>query len=125
MTRVHVVYDGLCLFCIRSLNVVRVLDRRDVVAYHDASDRDAVTERFPSLVDAELDAAMYAIDTRGRAYAGFFAFRRVARELPAAWPLLPLLHLPGAGFVGSRVYALIARNRSRLGCRIEEAARDA
>jgi predicted DCC family thiol-disulfide oxidoreductase YuxK len=115
-----VIYDGLCLFCIRSLSVLRALDRRGKLEFHDANERARVVARFPVLDGVDLDAAMYAVDTRGRAYAGFYAFRRIARELPPAWPLLPLLHFPGMGFVGSRVYGLIARSRSRLGCRVDD-----
>lgn len=116
---VDVVYDGLCRFCVRSLDVVRRFDTRNAVRLHDANDAAAVRTRFPSLRDADFDEAMYAVDAAGRTYAGFFAFRRLARELPAAWPLLPLLHLPGAAAVGTRVYALVARNRRRLGCRVD------
>jgi predicted DCC family thiol-disulfide oxidoreductase YuxK len=118
--KVAVVYDGLCLFCIRSLRVLRAIDTRGRLEFHDANERDRVVSRFPVLDGVDLDAAMYAVDAGGRAYAGFYAFRRIARELPPAWLLLPLLHFPGMGFVGSRVYGLIARNRSRLGCRVDD-----
>jgi predicted DCC family thiol-disulfide oxidoreductase YuxK len=113
-----VVYDGLCRFCVRSLSAVQMLDSRHVLRLHDANDRVAVAERFPTLRNVDLDAAMYVVDGSGRSYAGFYAFRRIARALPLAWPLLPLLHLPGASAVGTRIYALVARNRRRLGCRV-------
>jgi predicted DCC family thiol-disulfide oxidoreductase YuxK len=120
--KVAVIYDGLCLFCIRSLRVLRALDTRGRLEFHDANERDRVRSTFPELEGVDLDAAMYTVDSQGRAYAGFYAFRRVARELPPAWAVLPLLHFPGMGFVGSRVYGLIARNRKRLGCRVDEGA---
>jgi len=115
---VDVVYDGLCRFCIRSLALVQAIDTRSALRLHDANDRSAVLERFPALRDADFDAAMYAVDADGRTYEGFYAFRRIAHALPLAWPLVPLLHLPGAGALGSRAYALVARNRRRLGCRV-------
>jgi len=115
---IDVVYDGLCRFCIRSLAVVRLLDLQGVLRLHDANDRAQVLRRFPMLRDVDLDAEMYVVDEQGRAYAGFYAFRRLARALPLAWPLVPLLHLPGVSAVGTRVYALVARNRRRLGCRV-------
>jgi predicted DCC family thiol-disulfide oxidoreductase YuxK len=113
-----VVYDGLCRFCIRSLAVVQALDLRGALRLHDANDRAAVLERFPMLRDADLDAEMYVVDGAGRPYGGFHAFRRIARALPLAWPLVPLLYLPGMSAAGTRVYALVARNRRQLGCRV-------
>jgi hypothetical protein len=47
---------------------------------------------------------------------GFFAFRRILWESPLMWPLIPLFYFPGAGIVGPRVYAWVARNRRRFGC---------
>jgi predicted DCC family thiol-disulfide oxidoreductase YuxK len=119
---IDVVYDGLCLFCIRSLRVVRALDVRHTLAFHDANERARVLARFPELRDADLDDAMFVVDERRRVYRGFYAFRRIARSTPLTWPLVPLLHLPGVGLLGERVYALVARNRSRLGCRVDDTA---
>jgi predicted DCC family thiol-disulfide oxidoreductase YuxK len=117
---VDVVYDGLCRFCVRSIRVVRSLDVLGRVSFHDANEREAVVAALPALADADLDDAMYAIDGGGRRYRGFYAFRRLTRALPALWWLVPLLYFPGVSFVGERVYGYVARNRSRLGCRIED-----
>ena len=123
---VAVVYDGLCLLCIRSIGVLRATDVRGRLTFHDASDRATVLGAFPALRGADLDDAMYAVDQRGHVYRGFFAFRRLAWTTPFGWLLLPVLYLPGAGRVGQRVYELIARNRTRIGCRVDgPEARDA
>jgi predicted DCC family thiol-disulfide oxidoreductase YuxK len=119
---VHLVYDGLCLFCIRSLRVVRALDVRHVLEFHDANDCVQVLERFPQLARVDLDAAMYAVDARERVYAGFYAFRRIAWTTPLLWWLLPILYFPGFHIVGVKAYALIAENRSRMGCRVDPKA---
>ena len=118
--RVDVVYDGLCRFCVRTIRVMQSLDVLGRVSVHDANDRKAVVATFPALADADLDDAMYATDATGRSYRGFYAFRRLLWALPAVWWLIPLLYLPGVGFIGERVYGYVARNRSRLGCRIED-----
>lgn len=123
--RVDVVYDGLCLLCRRSMKALKALDRRHSLAYHDANDRDSVVQRFPVLEDADLEAAMYAVDRAGRAYRGFYAFRRIARTLPLLWWSLPLLYFPGVNVVGERLYESVARNRGRMGCRVDGPARDA
>jgi predicted DCC family thiol-disulfide oxidoreductase YuxK len=114
---VHVIYDGGCGFCVRSLRLVRRLDVRRALRFHDAADRERVTAEFPGLSTAELDEAMYAVDGRGETFRGFFAFRRLLWVSPLLWPLLPLFYCPGARVYGPRVYAWVARNRSRLGCR--------
>lgn len=122
---VTVVYDGLCLLCRRSIRVLRIVDVGRKLVYLDANDRGDVTQRYPSLVDADLDAAMYAVDDRGRSYRGFYAFRRIAWTTPVGWLLLPLLYLPGVSLVGERAYEAVARNRSRMGCRVDDSLRDA
>jgi predicted DCC family thiol-disulfide oxidoreductase YuxK len=114
---IHVIYDGGCGFCVRSLRLVRCLDIRRALRYHDATDREGVVARFPILAGAELDDAMYAVDGRGEIFRGFFAFRRLVWASPLTWPLLLLFYCPGAGILGPRVYAWVARNRSRFGCR--------
>jgi predicted DCC family thiol-disulfide oxidoreductase YuxK len=124
-TKVNIVYDGLCLFCLRSLGIVRALDIHGVLEFQDANDRQTVLRRFPQLADVDLDDAMYAVDDQGRVYSGFYAFRRIARTSPLQWPLYAALHFPGMSIVGERVYALVARNRRRLGCRIDTKPEDA
>ena len=116
---IAVIYDGLCTFCLRSLRVVRALDVRHVLQFHDANERLQVLERFPQLAGVDLDAAMYAVDARGRVYAGFYAFRRIAWSTPLTWWLLPILYFPGVSLVGAKAYELIAANRSRMGCRVD------
>ncbi len=62
---------------------------------------------------------MFAVAPDGRVTRGFFAFRRIAREVPLMWPLLPLLYFPGSGLIGPPAYAWVARNRRRFGCESE------
>ena len=114
---ISVVYDGQCGFCVRSLRIVRALDVWGLLRFVDGTDRPQVEARFPGLSDADLDGAMYAVGDGGRTYRGFFAFRRLLWSSPLLWPLLPIFYLPGARWVGPRVYAWIARNRRSLGCR--------
>jgi predicted DCC family thiol-disulfide oxidoreductase YuxK len=112
----HLIYDGQCGFCRRSLRLCVALDVRRRLRLHDATDRAAVVARFPMLADADFDDAMFAVAPDGRVYRGFFAFRRVLRESPLMWPLLPIFYLPFSGTLGPRAYGWVARNRHRLGC---------
>ena len=115
----HLIYDGQCGFCIRALKVCQALDVRRRFAYHDGNARQQVHARFPQLAGADFEHAMFAVAPDGRAYRGFFAFRRLAWESPLLWPLLPLLYFPGSSWIGPQVYAWIARNRRRFGCESE------
>ena len=114
--RVHVIYDAQCGLCIRSLALLRTADFRKVLRFHDGNDRSAVEARFPVLRGANLDEAMWVVTPDGRAHPGFFALRRLLAVSPATWPLLAFFYLPGASWIGRRVYAWVARNRRRFGC---------
>jgi predicted DCC family thiol-disulfide oxidoreductase YuxK len=118
---VNIIYDGQCGFCIRSLKVVRAFDVRGALRLYDAHNPET-TERFPVLEGADVDEAMFAVAEGEEPYRGFFAFRRILWTSPLMWPLLLLFYFPGASFFGPRVYAAVARNRSRFGCESEVCA---
>ena len=109
----RVVYDGECDFCKSSLLIVHFLDALHLltfVDYHNAGEMQIV----PGVRFADAENAAIAVDRKDRQHAGFFAFRQIARRLPAVWPLAPLMYVPGVPWVGVRVYAWVAQNRSRL-----------
>jgi predicted DCC family thiol-disulfide oxidoreductase YuxK len=112
-----VIYDGQCPLCLRSVAVLKRLDVFGRLVYHDARQPFAVPLTSPPLDPDKLLVQMHVVTpgtTRRRCYGGFYAFRTLAWYLPACWPILPLLYLPGADWVGERIYAWIARNRFRL-----------
>ena len=115
----NVIYDGQCGFCIRSLRICKALDVRHRLRFHDANARQQVNAAFPELANADVEHAMFAVTPDRRVHRGFFAFRQVARVSPLMWPALLLLYLPGSSWLGPRIYAWIARNRSRFGCESE------
>jgi predicted DCC family thiol-disulfide oxidoreductase YuxK len=71
--------------------------------------------RAPSLDRESLARAVHLLSPEGEVWMGFEAVRRLARLFPALWPLLPVLHAPGASRTGRVLYEWIARNRYRLG----------
>jgi predicted DCC family thiol-disulfide oxidoreductase YuxK len=101
---------------VRSLNVCRALDVRSALRYHDANARQQVHAAFPELAGADFENAMFVVAPDRRVVRGFFAFRRILRESPLMWPLLPLFYFPGSSLVGPKVYAWVARNRGSIGC---------
>ena len=111
----HLIYDGDCGFCVKTMRVFAALDVRRRLAFHDARRRSAVFAEFPQLRDAGLDDAMFAV--HGSAVSsGFHAFRELIWQSPLTWPLIPLFYAPGASAVGPRVYRWIADRRRRFGC---------
>ena len=77
---------------------------------------------MPDIPLEQLRHSMHVIGPDRRAYRGFFAFRALAGRLPALWPLVPILYLPGVPFIGTRIYAGVARNRAPGGCRMDTCA---
>jgi len=111
----NVIYDGHCGFCIRSLRIVRALDLYHSFRFYD-SHQPGTLAQFPLLRDANVEAAMYTLSEGEPLYSGFFAFRRLIWNSPLMWPLIPIFYFPGAGLIGPRIYAWVARSRSRFGC---------
>ncbi|UTF54184.1 thiol-disulfide oxidoreductase DCC family protein [Natronosalvus rutilus] len=107
--RVTLVYDERCYFCARSLYLFKYLDVNDSVRFRSQSDAP------PELVNREgvdLDKEMYLFRD-GEAYGGYEAFRQLFKQFRVFAPIVLLMALPPVRMVGNRVYAYIARNRSR------------
>lgn len=114
--RIEILYDGLCPLCRRTVRLLACFDlfgrlefldfrRLDLAAYN--------SNHNLNLTVSDLDQEMYVI-SRGRAYRGFYGYRAMALALPAFWPLVPWLFLPGVPTVGERIYGYVARNRLNL-----------
>lgn len=112
---INIIYDGQCGFCARALRIVSALDVRRALRFYDAHQPETFAQ-FPALRGADVDDAMYAVVEGEPVYRGFFAFRRLVWSSPLMWALIPLFYFPTASFFGPRVYAWVARNRSRFGC---------
>ncbi|HLB82725.1 MAG TPA: DCC1-like thiol-disulfide oxidoreductase family protein [Gemmatimonadales bacterium] len=117
-----VVYDGLCRFCERSLAAVQRIARRPLLRLHDANDHERIRTKFPMLAGADTGNAMFVVTPRGEVFRGFFAYRRIMWESPRLYPLLPLFYAPGAGLLGPRIYAWVARHRRHFGCSLDGVA---
>jgi predicted DCC family thiol-disulfide oxidoreductase YuxK len=112
----EIIYDGTCPHCVRSMTLVAYLDWFQRIRYLDFTDWATVSKIYPQLDRQACVDEMHVIDTRtGKTYKGFFAFRRIAWEIPPLLPLIPLFSLPGVSIPGRRFYSLVANNRLRLG----------
>ncbi|MBI4341647.1 MAG: DUF393 domain-containing protein [Candidatus Omnitrophica bacterium] len=107
-------YDGNCGFCLESVKRVRVLDVFgwvDPLNFHLQPD---LTRLSPALTPQRARSEIILIEPNGRVSGGFEAFQRLTRRLPSLWVLAPLVHLPGAGWIGGRVYRWVAEHRYLL-----------
>lgn len=111
-----IIYDGHCGFCIRALSLISALDVGQRLSFYDAH-QPSTFERFPALREADVKEAMYTVADQEPPSRGFYAFRRLLWAIPLLWVLIPLFYFPGVSLLGTRVYAWVARNRTRFGCR--------
>ncbi len=107
------VYDGRCRFCIRQ---VRRLERRLGGRVRLESFRDpAVIERHPGLTAAACEQGMQLVLPDGRILSGARAGAELLRLRPLLAPLGWLYYVPGVRQLADALYAVVVRNRFRLG----------
>jgi predicted DCC family thiol-disulfide oxidoreductase YuxK len=105
------IFDGNCVICNQTRRLVYVLDWFHRIEFLDLHEHDTVRERFPWLDHEKAMGEVHVVTQDERIFAGYFATRRMMRELPLGIPFWALLQLPGMDWVGQRVYRWIARNR--------------
>ena len=110
------IYDGECGLCRGVAGWLRRHDRRQRLRFEPIAD--VVDVGGQRLHRAVLETEMHVVARSGRVYRGFRSWRRIAREVPILWPLLPLLWLPGAGLVGDRAYRWVAGHRTIVSRRL-------
>ena len=120
-----VLYDGTCPLCQRGVRILKSLDWLKRLHYHDCRDTAHLPPCAEPLEPKKLLEQMHVVTPdRKRAPAGFRAFRWMAWRLPLTIPIAPLLYLPGARWLGNKLYLWVAKHRYDLvpcddgGCRV-------
>jgi predicted DCC family thiol-disulfide oxidoreductase YuxK len=111
--RDKLIFDGACGFCRASLARILALDPFGRIEPVDFRSQD-VSGLHPLLTPKACHARIHLLENSGRLSGGFAAMRRLSSRLPLAWPLAPLLNLPGLRIIGDPVYDWVARNRLNL-----------
>jgi predicted DCC family thiol-disulfide oxidoreductase YuxK len=110
-----VLYDGQCPLCQRSVRSLKRLDWLKKLHFQDCRDTaNLPAARVPLVPDQLLEQMHLLTPNRQRTHAGFRAFRWMAWRIPVTWWLAPLLYLPGASWLGGKLYRSVARNRYHL-----------
>ena len=112
--RAILLYDGQCGFCLESVRRLRILDLFGWIDPLDFHKQPNLAQLNPALTPQRCHSEMVLLEPEGRISGGFQAFARMTRRLPMLLWLAPLAHLPGANWVGTRVYRWIAEHRYLL-----------
>ncbi|MBI4343053.1 MAG: DUF393 domain-containing protein [Candidatus Omnitrophica bacterium] len=112
--RAMLLYDGRCGFCLESVRRLRILDLFGWVDPLDFHTQPDLARLNPVLTPERCRSEMLLLEPNGRLSGGFQAFARMTLRLPLLMWLAPLVHLPGANWVGTRVYRWIAAHRYLL-----------
>jgi predicted DCC family thiol-disulfide oxidoreductase YuxK len=108
-----VIYDGDCIFCTASINILRRLDgqgRLRFLSLHDPS----VRVDYPDLTHDMLMSEMWVVAFNGDRYSGADALKYLSLRLPLLYPIAPMLYIPGSMPIWRRFYRFVARNRYRI-----------
>ncbi len=115
LPRFTVLYDGGCPLCRRTVRALAGLDWFGRLSFSDATD-DALRERLaPGLSREDALASMYVLDERGSRTAGFDGYLQLSQGLPILWVPRWIGLLPPAGWLGRRIYGMVAARRARQG----------
>jgi len=109
--RAILLYDGQCGFCLESVKRLRVLDLFGWVDPLDFHAQPELSALHPSLTPERCRSEMLLLEPNGRLSGGFHAFARLSLRLPLLLGCAPLVHLPGAAWIGTRVYRWVAAHR--------------
>jgi predicted DCC family thiol-disulfide oxidoreductase YuxK len=104
--------------------LLKKLDWLQRFSYHDARDVENLPQSALPLNPERLLHEMHLLTPdRQKQFTGFRAWRWIAGRLPSMWLVWPLLYVPGAAWLGQRIYRSVARNRFNLvPCRDGECA---
>jgi len=111
-------FDGHCRLCRRAVGILRWLDVFQKIEIVDFT----VEQNHHRLKNFDFERAQteMLLETEKGWKGGFAAFKELSHSVPAFWPLVPFLHLPGIDPLGAMIYRLIARNRYLLLGRCED-----
>jgi predicted DCC family thiol-disulfide oxidoreductase YuxK len=115
-------YDGQCGFCKASVSRLAVLDVFGQVQLQDFYAAGDLSALHPALTQERCRSEMVLIEPGGRLSGGFGAFQRLCARLVMLKAFAPLVHLPGAAWIGSAVYRWVASHRYLLWPRANQCA---
>ena len=116
--RYYVFYDAHCRLCARSRRAIERLRPTAAVTFVDVQDP-AAMQAFPMVDRAAGMGQMFVVDPDGKLSGGYDGFVTLVPTLRLLRPLKRVMRWGPVRAVGRRVYAWVAKNRYRLGGRME------
>ncbi len=113
ISNIVVIFDGQCSLCRKQADYIRCNDS-DGAFELIPSQRPNLIDRFPQLVDCDLDSQLHAIGHRGELYAGADAVHKIASHLPLLKQFAWFYKLPGIPRIAQIGYNWIAARRHRF-----------
>lgn len=108
-----VLYDNLCLFCGRARSIITALDWFSRIETVPLYDRERLAQaKLPIPPEEDLLRELHLIEKSGRVHRGFYACRKIGLLLPLTLPFALVLYIPGAAYIGEKIYAHIANTRT-------------
>lgn len=114
-TKARVLYDGDCIFCCKSIELLKKLDWLKKLDCVNVRDESRAFLKEPPIAGAPLLEQMHVVPAGSdQLYGGYRAIRWLAWRLPLTWVVAPFLYLPGMTWLGQKFYLWIARNRFKI-----------
>lgn len=109
---VQVFFDGECPLCMREINLLRRLDRRERIEFTDIAAADFDASGYGT-DHATLMGSIHGRLPGGRWIHGVEVFRRLYAAVGLGW-IVALTRVPGVSHLLDAAYGVFARNRLRL-----------
>jgi predicted DCC family thiol-disulfide oxidoreductase YuxK len=101
----RLIYDDSCASCMKAVGTLQALTLPGSVTFvKNAPGHVALAAHQRHPPGAWVPAREVHLVAGDQTFVGYAAYRRLARRVPALWPLAALLHLPMLGAFGERVY---------------------
>lgn len=110
--RVKLLYSSVYPFYRCQVAWLKSLDFFNQIKMYDVGSASATESS--TVIQAARDGLLqeiYLVTASGKIFKGFFALQRLTLYLPHFWVLLPLLWLPGTGFIGTKIYQSVMRSQ--------------
>ena len=117
MERVAVIYDSDCAFCNHSVSLLRKWDSKRTLYFVPCKSEERQKE-FPEVSLETCMGAMQVILPGKHRESGFDGFISIMVYI-GGWKkalALTMYYLPGAKFLGRKMYGWIAKNRYKIRC---------
>jgi predicted DCC family thiol-disulfide oxidoreductase YuxK len=111
-SEMHVVYDGNCKLCRRTIASFRVFDLLDRVTYVNAMNRAELEKNHLGWLNEDALMQEMHVVVGQKVWRGFSSYRVWLRRMPLFWPLLPIMYVWPVTLLGKKFYGHIAESRT-------------